>query len=116
MNEATKVQVRVEAAASIAYTTNLEEQYRCFLDKIVADDKDAEKAFDMFAKRHLCVDTSTADCSSESDRTWIKGQIEQSGGFKLLDSIILEKRKHLTKGILAAHKRLVIQPCWCHQA
>ena len=111
MNEATKVQVRVEAAASMAYATDLEKNYRYFLDKIVADDEDTEKALDMFAKRYLRVDTSTAECSSPKDQTWISGQIKQSGGFKLLDDIILEKRKHLTKGIMAAHKRLVIQPC-----
>ena len=110
MNEATKVQVRVEAAASLAYTNKLKQDYAYFLDNIVADTEDTKRAFDMFAMRHLRVDTSNAGCSSESDRSSISSQIKQSGGFELLDSIILEKRKELTQGILEAHKKMVIQP------
>lgn len=66
-------------------------------------------AFEMFANRSLAVRTDRAVCSSADDQQMITARIEASGGFKLLDSIILNIRKQFANQILGRKVHSLIE-------
>lgn len=89
--------VAIRAAVSSMYLSDLKETFAYFL-KLA--DQDYTEAFEMFALRRLHVNTSQSECSRQDDKARITSQVEKDGGFKLLDKIIFNMRKRITKGII----------------
>lgn len=95
INEATNMRIRIYTAASGKYVEELHDKKDTWIAYYKSEfpDTSDEELFQMFAEKELNVNTEGAECTSPDDQKRLRGLIQSSGGFDLLNKTIFKTRR-----------------------